>query len=187
LESFLKLFTKKLAEASRYIEEEYFRLPVASSSDPILMVRERVYCYELYHQLRLLLPRNKSFPYALHGEVDKSRHPFIERLMGRKIPDFIIHIPGNYDLKSNLAVMEVKPCGAEEEQVRKDLDTLIKFIKEAGYFAGINLIYGGNEEQLVRHLRKGFSEYRSYREQLCVYWHPIPGESAQSYPWWDNV
>jgi hypothetical protein len=40
-----------LAEATAAIEARYFRLPIAGG-DPIY--RERVYCYELYHQMRLL-------------------------------------------------------------------------------------------------------------------------------------
>jgi hypothetical protein len=187
MESFLKILIDKLTEATCDIKEEYFRLPVASDDGPVIMTRERVYSYELYHQLRLRLPRNESFPYVLHGEVDKSRHPFIKKLIGRKIPDFIIHIPGSYDSRSNLAVIEVKACGAHEKQVHKDLETLSMFIEKAHYFAGINLIYGKDEEELIKHLRTGFGEYRRYKGQLYVYWHPNPEEPAQSYPWWDKV
>lgn len=187
LETPFKFLTEILVKATRSIKEEYFRLPVASDKNPVVMTRERVYCYELYHQLRLLWPKRESFPYALHGEVDKSRHPFMEKLMGTKIPDFIIHIPGSYDKQSNLTVIEVKPCGAKKGKVKKDLETLTDFVGKAKYFAGINLIYGGTEGELTSHLKRGFGKYLSYRNQLHVYWHSDQGKSAQLYPWWERV
>ena len=42
--------TQNLQDATAAIGEEYFRLPI-HGSDPAY--RERVYCYELYHQTRL--------------------------------------------------------------------------------------------------------------------------------------
>ena len=39
-----------LKDATSGIEGNYFQLPIDGSEDPIY--RERVYCYELYHQLK---------------------------------------------------------------------------------------------------------------------------------------
>src|SRR6266542_905398 len=58
-----------LLKASSLVGEEYMRLPVAGA-DP--QYRERVYCYELYHQLRCQWP--SRFPYVLCGEIDKRKH-----------------------------------------------------------------------------------------------------------------
>ena len=41
--------TQILEQATAAIASEYFRLPVWNA-DPVY--RERVYCYELYHQMR---------------------------------------------------------------------------------------------------------------------------------------
>jgi hypothetical protein len=41
-----------LAQATQAIEASYFLLPIAGRDRPIK--RERVYCYELFHQLRSL-------------------------------------------------------------------------------------------------------------------------------------
>jgi hypothetical protein len=38
--------------------------------------RERVYCYELYHQMRRRWPLNCE--YSLNGEVDKRGHPYLQ-------------------------------------------------------------------------------------------------------------
>lgn len=74
------LFLNCLYKACKKIESSYIRLDVASSEEQIY--RERVYCYELYHQLRCIL--GKNFPYKLNGEIDKAGHPIIQEAFGAK-------------------------------------------------------------------------------------------------------
>jgi hypothetical protein len=96
-------FEEKLARASARIDGEYFQLPVADADS---VYRERVYCYELYHQLRSLW---NGFPFSLGGEVDKMKHPFFENgPCATAKPDLLVHRPG--DMNRNLACVEVKPC-----------------------------------------------------------------------------
>jgi hypothetical protein len=83
IEQDFKYFLECLIKATRKMDSHYFQLPVAQGDEPIY--RERVYCYELYHQLRCILENN--FPYKLHGEVDKGGHPVIR---GFKKPDFAL-------------------------------------------------------------------------------------------------
>ena len=66
-------FLKFLMKAMQNIDSHYFQLRFASNDE--LKYRERVYCYELYHQLRLLL--GDDFPYKLDGELDKKSHRII--------------------------------------------------------------------------------------------------------------
>jgi hypothetical protein len=73
-------------EGKRTLDPHYFQLPIAGEPDPIF--RERVYCYELFHQLRNTL--GDDYPYKLDGEVDKIGHPIIK---GKKKPDSILHVP----------------------------------------------------------------------------------------------
>lgn len=49
----METFVKILRKATANIPPEYFQLPIAGREDPIY--RERVYCYELYHQMRYAL------------------------------------------------------------------------------------------------------------------------------------
>src|SRR5262245_38397876 len=87
--------------AASNVSREYFQVPVA---DAEAVYRERVYCYELYHQLRCLWDR---FPFSLGGEVDKSGNPhFAEGPYAQAEPDFLVHTPGA--MGDNLAVIEVK-------------------------------------------------------------------------------
>lgn len=48
-------FTQILRQATAAIAPEYFHFPI-DGGDPIF--RERVYCYELYHQLRERWPED---------------------------------------------------------------------------------------------------------------------------------
>mgnify|MGYP006906724169 CR=1 FL=1 len=59
-----------IREAVKQITDEYFQLPVCGSDS---LYRERVYCYELYHQMRCIWD---DFPFSLGGEVDKAGHPY---------------------------------------------------------------------------------------------------------------
>lgn len=62
-------------EATSRIDGMYMRLPVDGGE---AQLRERVYCYELYHQLRCLWPHGCE--YALNGEVDKRGTRYSRRL-----------------------------------------------------------------------------------------------------------
>jgi len=128
-------FVKYLIKAIEKMDAHYFQLPIAEGEEPIY--RERVYCYELYHQLRCILDDN--FSYKLNGEVDKSGHPLIRNA---KKPDFIIHQPG--DMEHNLVVIEVKPVTVESRisKLREDIETLKWFLDNANYYQAIMLIYG---------------------------------------------
>jgi hypothetical protein len=135
-------FTEILQNATGAVSEEYFLLPLHGAC-PIF--RERVYCYELYHQLRCLWPGDT--PYRLNGEVDKRNHPYFRDDEQPK-PDLLIHRPGTGD---NFAAVEVKSAGAAAEKIRKDLSTLALLAERAGYKRSVYLIYGeGAERDLGR-------------------------------------
>jgi hypothetical protein len=135
----LNHFAELLAIACSRIGAEYFQLPVA---DADAVYRERVYCYELYHQLRCLW---RDFRFSLGGEVDKEGHPHFENgpYAGAK-PDFLVHWPGNMD--GNLACVEVKPGTRSVGAFNADLRKLTWFHRSAGYHGGILLVYGREPE-----------------------------------------
>ena len=65
--------TQILGDATAAIASEFFLLPIHGGNS---VYRERVYCYELYHQMRRLWP--PDCPYRLNGEVDKRAHPYFQ-------------------------------------------------------------------------------------------------------------
>lgn len=167
-------FLTVLQEATAVIPAEYFQVPVADREEPIF--RERVYCYELYHQMRLILDSLEEGHglkrYTLSGEVDKQNHPIIRRCA----PDLIVHEPGN--MGHNLAVVEVKSANGDVAGIRKDLETLTYFVSdEVRYDLGVHLVYGGTEKQIDIFVTE-FKE--AAVENLTLYWHREPGEEAIS-------
>ena len=130
--------TEWFLDATAEVGPAYFELPVAGQRDAIY--RERVYCYELYHQWRSRW-RN-DFAYSLGGEIDKSGHPVIR---GGSKPDFLVHVPGN--MGNNLLVVEVKPATASRRKMADDLVKLCRFRRTPiDYSDAFFLIYGVEEE-----------------------------------------
>jgi len=131
-------FNDIFSTATKELPNEYFQLPVAGQENPIY--RERVYCYELYHQLRKLWPQDTDF--SLSGEIDKSGHRMIRgNELDNKKPDFLVHKPGI--MEHNYLIIEVKPSNAAKEGIKKDLKTLTAFRLKGEYQRAILLIYGG--------------------------------------------
>jgi hypothetical protein len=138
-----------LSDATALVGTEYFRLPV-HGADPVY--RERVYCYELYHQMRCGWPAPDMSPYRLNAEVDKTAHAALHRLgvRGQK-PDLLIHRPGN--MEGNHTIIEVKPAPSAARDIRKDLRTLALF-RDVGYDRTIFLIFGHRaDDRMVRRVR----------------------------------
>ena len=168
----LNLFMRGLEEASQKMQDEhYFQLEVAGSEEPIF--RERVYCYELYHQLRLVTV--DIFSYKLDGELDKHRHPKIEEMCGPKVPDFVVHKPGKMD---NLVVIEVKPVTVRGhlKELKNDLEKLICFVSKVKYHRGIMLIYGDGDTDLPQEIRDEVENCNEKR--ILLVWHSGPGEKT---------
>jgi hypothetical protein len=131
-------FLNALKVATARVPKHYFQLPVVAEGQAEAVYRERVYCYELYHQLRNALDQ-EGLPegYALSGEIDKQGHPIIRPCA----PDLLFHVPG--DMHNNLVVVEVKPINAMSKGISKDVKNLAYFVSpEVGYRVGVMLVYG---------------------------------------------
>ena len=146
MENDITIFRQIFLSATESISTEYFLMPVAGQDIPIY--RERVYCYELYHQLRLFMP--PDWPYTLAGEIDKSGHPLVrgENLDGAK-PDLLVHIPGRMD--HNLVAIEVKASNASVGNIKRDLLKLTSFCEDANYYRSFYLFFGSsvNETEMI--------------------------------------
>jgi hypothetical protein len=174
-------FDQILSDATAKVATPYMQLPVAGMEDPIY--RERVYCYELYHQLRNLWPTNCF--YSLGGEVDKKNHPLIRgnNLDGVK-PDLLVHQPG--DMGGNYAVIEVKPVLVRNAGLKKDLRTLTAFRRHGEYARALLLVYGDAADiqpllqraQILAHRDNGNSIDLNCIE---IWWHRLSGQPAERY------
>ena len=164
-------FDEILESATAALEPEYFRLPVADGEPAY---RERVYCYELYHQMRSSWPT--PCEYVLNGEVDKQQHPnFRDRRFPK--PDFIVHVPG---MHNNYAVIEVKGPGAPPDGVRNDLRKLLLFRR--WYQRRLYLVYGVESGDAADRIRE-YAGNDAELDAIELWVHSTPGTAAARVRW----
>ena len=166
-----------LRAATTAIEAPYFKLPIYGGPP---VYRERVYCYELYHQMRKRWPDTDATRYTLNGEVDKNAHLELQTLgvRGQK-PDLLVHRPGHMGGFDNYAIIEVKHADVNAVGIAKDLKTLSLFINNVGYKRAIYLIYGTTkDEPLVRRvLKRAATVQHATRVELWL--HTEQGQEAR--------
>jgi len=155
------------------IEPRYFTL----TREGKYILRERVYCYELYHQLRCNLG-NWEMPFVLQAEIDKSGQEEFCRIFNQRPPnpDFVFHGPGFGE--NNFVIMEVKSSSTfSKNGAQNDMNKIEKFTKEFGYRHGVFLIFGsinskGSERDIRRLVDKlSIDEELISNGKLCVLWH----------------
>ncbi len=166
-----QIFLDTLLTATKNIDQKYFQLPVTYRD---YVVRERAYCYELYHQIRERLPTD--FTYTLSGEVNKAGHPLIAPHCGQIIPDFLIHNPGHMGQDDNLIIVEVKTIeGANYAQEGRDLLKDMQTINcmtslKNGYYKGIILIFGSGNNDKKNEIENVY-RHRCNTENVLLLYH----------------
>lgn len=173
-------FRHILTIATERVGEQYFLLPVADQDGgaPIIQYRERVYSYELYHQLRLAWP---TWGYSLGGEVDKRNHPVIHGPdLDNAKPDLLIHVPGT--MEHNLVVVEIKalspdPANPERALIHDDLRKLRAFCDRAAYEAGFLLVFGDDVNRIIDHVNAATAQGLNV-DRIELWHHRGPGNAA---------
>lgn len=141
-------FVEMIKDSLDNVGNEYYKITTTYEFSGI--VRERVFCYELYHQMRLVQSARGLTDVQIHGEIDKSGHIAFDR-NARKNPDFVFHVPGM--MMGNAIVVEVKGKieGTYHEGVYKDIVTLSKFTNNKHYYhSGILIIYNYTYDEFLR-------------------------------------
>ena len=143
-ESFMYFWLIKRAMA--HVEAKYILLEVAGGNPKH---RERVYCYELYHQMRCLQEQcalqNK---FTINGEIDKRGPQEVDEDFN---PDFVMHTPKS--MKNNGCVVEVKVRSnsnsrvIDENGVLKDLKTITCMLHCYEYQYGALIFVDVTEEE----------------------------------------
>ena len=169
----MKELTAILEDATARVDSSYFQQQIDGGD---AVYRERVYCYELYHQMRLRWPQYTDF--HLNGELDKAAHPILRDLEAdRAKPDLLVHRPGH--MEGNHAIIEVKAPGANPAAIQKDLRVLSLFKRRVGYQRAIYLIFGYEAADLVeRVVEIGMQSHEL--EEIELWLHQTPGEPAPS-------
>lgn len=144
-----------LKEGIDKVEEKYFNFAiVGKDKDVSTIYRERVYCYEIYHQVRILQDNEYSLikeSVDINCEPDKRGNTWFKEPVN---PDMIFHKAGNID--ENYLVLEVKnnlngeindsddkPIG-----VYKDIINLYRFIKDSNYEMACFYLYGQEADKI---------------------------------------
>jgi len=130
----LQRYFDLIVDALDLVEQPYYNLATTYMSNGI--VRERVFCYELYHQMRCLQEIRGEKRLSLNGEIDKRGHKDFQ-VEDRKNPDFVFHIPGQ--MEGNTFVVEVK--GTISKDCIKDFQTISTFIQRCQYKFGVFILY----------------------------------------------
>lgn len=156
----------KIIKATEEISDNYFLLPVANRAKPIR--RERVYCYELYHQLRKLI---ENLQLTLSAEPDKRGHPDFE--VKYPNPDFILHTPGIHE--DNNTVIEVE-CRLDYKHIVKDLKNL-KIMKRFGYQNLVLLLFSVDKVPWER-LKRASIEAEIDLSEIDILFHRSAGQAA---------
>ncbi|MGI4833595.1 MAG: hypothetical protein ACRYFK_09065 [Janthinobacterium lividum] len=127
-----------IISALNEIEQRYIRLPAMHKASGL--IRERVFCYEFYHQMRKIIPGYREI--VINGEIDKRGYP----TFNNQNPDFVFHVPGSN--AGNAMVCEVKG-DIRKLGLAKDLETICNFIEEKNYQAGVLIIFANSFAQLM--------------------------------------
>ena len=92
-------------QAMNNVDDEYLNVKIAVDyvRHKEIKRRERVYAYELYHQMRLIQEQKFRSEFTINGEIDKSGHKIIKEPFN---PDFVIHQQGK--MGENFCVVELK-------------------------------------------------------------------------------
>ncbi len=175
-------FLEALDIAGRQISRKYFTLVTEVNEEG--RYAERVYCYELYHQLRLSFTGELA-KFVLHGEVSKVAHPrFKAAMQPAMIPDFIVQLPGT--MIANLFAIEVEPtlkgslgkkkdkAGKEHTEAGDDIHRFVRLTKDHGYHLGVYLLFG-EEKNIVKSVRSMLGELDADdTKNILLRWQPKP-------------
>lgn len=148
IEKYLNIIT----EALNHVEDQYYNLE--TTYEPTGIVRERVFCYELYHQIRCIQTKQNETRLSLNGEIDKRGHLEFDK-DDQKNPDFVFHIPGK--MLDNTFVIEIKGSIKTSSYVDacvKDFQTLELFVHKYKYKMGIFILYNHTLAEFITVINK---------------------------------
>ena len=151
---------------------------------------ERVYCYELYHYIRVAMHGFEREHGAiegvfLHSELVKSILPDdaaqimeVIPLKTRRMPDFLFHSPGNFD--NQIAAIEVKTTPRLSYcQLIRDLEKLSELRVNYQYQLVIFHCVNSSMEIVCDHVNRAVNEGLDVDGNILVVTKPAFGEPIQ--------
>ena len=134
-----------IEDALNNVDKNYYSIVTGDNDRQKIVFRERVFCYEFYHQMRRIQETSR-FSINIDAEINKSGHEVIEEDFD---PDFVIHKRGS--MRKNYAVIEVK---MRLENFRKDFETLCCMINKYNYKCGVFILLNNSYDKFVEKARE---------------------------------
>lgn len=148
-----KLF-QLLIESIKKVQEKYF----CRCDDSLL---ERPFCYELYHQFRLMQNNNSLI---LSGEpskdlsrtINRGKYPSLKCNKDRVYPDFILHKDIDDTLPENqIMAIEVKQkSNINKANLEHDIKKLQRLVTKLHFAYGVFIAIGMTNEELITKLKE---------------------------------
>ena len=137
-------YVSLVVDALQNVQNEYFEIKQTEKKST--KKRERVFCYELYHQMREIQALKNHLDLTINGEINKAGHLVIKENFD---PDFVIHRQGS--MGDNHAVIEVK-TSKNKRGIIKDFETIKCMVHCYNYKIGIFLITGTDIKWFVQEI-----------------------------------
>ena len=136
-----KKYIKLLTKAVACVDNEYIDIYTKRDEVEFIKHYERIFCYELYHQIRRLQKKLNLNDYVIWGEPLKSYFKYIK---DGKMPDFLFHKPRTYD---NLIIAEVKMENSLDSGVDDDFEKIENYLKNNNYKIGVFICIGLSSDE----------------------------------------
>jgi len=142
---------------------------------------ERIFCYELYHQVRVLIDNYYAEQQGqlagpkvtFQGELRKNQIESVIQYFANKnisplkkeyIPDFLLHSIGNFDRQELIVEVKTNPLLTTKD-IKSDLAKIQEFISKYGYRKGAFISINSSSEVINTCLRS-ITKSRFYRDEL---------------------
>ncbi|MFC0523894.1 hypothetical protein ACFFGV_10025 [Pontibacillus salicampi] len=160
-------YTQFLSKAINNIHQDFFNVITSCGDKTEVIVRERVFCYEFYHQMRLIQKNYELDRYILSGEIDKRGHNEIEL---QRNPDFVLHNYGTNE--NNLIIIEVK-IRFDRDEIKNDFETLTTYVDKYSYRKGCFVLVNYTmqyfiEQYLLRLNNEGINNLNKNADDIFI-------------------
>lgn len=152
---------------------------------------ERVYCYELYHLIRVRMFNFEAGGGNLDGvylnnEIvkrvithEEAEFHHVDALDGQRVPDFILHSPGDFD--NQIATMEVKKSKLSSNDLLDDISKLNQMMERYRYQLGIFHSINNSLEHVLRIIRDNHVLFRDMRGDILLIIKPGFGQEIHEF------
>lgn len=163
-------FLNDVKKAIGNVDSKYFLWKDFITPDcSLYTMQERVFCYEFYHQFRMLMQNDAKYNNLIfNAEIKKSDFVFMESQgENYKYPDFVLH-KGQDNTEGQELVIEVKTkFGLTPTNLEADLRKLSLFTRDTNenglthYNAGVFIAVNMTNDELKSNIEKILSKFSS--------------------------